>query len=170
MSGDDQDGKKDVTLQQIVSLARTPGKRRGRRHSALYEWLWTRHETLAAEFNPPRTPNWATVAEGFATAGIVDGKGQPPTPVVIRRTWLKVNRDKGVVASGVVPQRMGKSPAAGQIGRSHGAPSTPAHAAPVGNKGMLPPGIEPVEQEPPKYKFEFFSEKDWTKATDKGDE
>ncbi len=166
MSGEGQDGKKDATLLQIVSLARVPAGGRGPRHSPLYEWLWARHETLAAEFNPPRTPNWKTVAEGFAESGIVDGKGQPPTPVVIRKTWLKVNRAKEVVASGGLPQRKGKNP----VGSSQPAPSTPAHVASAVNKGMLPPAIEPPEGEPPKYKFEFASAKDWTKEPNKGDE
>ena len=164
MSGGGQDDKRDAGLQQIVSLARVPAGKRGPRHSPLYEWLWTRHETLAAEFNPPRTPNWETVAEGFAELGIVDGRGQPPTPVVIRKTWLKVDRAKAAVAAGVVARRRGRPPAAGH------AASTPGPAVPADNKGMLPPGIEPVEQEEPKYKFEFFSPKDWTKKPKEEDQ
>jgi hypothetical protein len=142
-------------------------------HSPLYEWLWARHETLAAEFNPPRTPNWRTIADGFAELGIVDGKGQPPTSVVVRKTWLKVNRAKGVVASGVVPRRKGKKPAAGPerlAGQPQPASSTPVHATPAGNNGMLPFGIEPPGEEESEFKFEFMSAKDWTKVTDKGDE
>ena len=170
MSGGGQDDKKDASLQQIVSLARVPAGRRGPRHSPLYEWLWARHETLAAEFNPPRTPNWKTVAEGFAELGIVDGKGQSPTSVVIRKTWLKVNRAKEAIASGMVPRRKGKTPAAGLAGQSQVVPSTPAHATPAGNNGMLPSGIEPPEEEPPEFEFKFFSAKDWTKEPNKGDE
>lgn len=103
----------------------------------------------------------------------MDGKGQPPTPVVVRKTWLKVSRAKGVVASGVVPRRRGKHPAPGPerlAGQPQPAPSTPANASPSVNNGMLPSGIEPPEEEPPKYTFEFMSAKDWTKETDKGDQ
>jgi len=166
VSGEGQDGKEDANLHQIVSLARVPAKRRGPRHSPLYEWLWARHDTLAVELNPPRTPNWKAVAEGFAELGVVDGKGQMPTPVVVRKTWLKVSRAKAAVASGVLPRRKGKKPA----GPLQPAPSTHAHAASAVNNGMLPPAIEPPEEEPPKYKFEFASAKDWTKEPNKGDE
>lgn len=158
MSAEGQKGGQDAGLQEIMAAACAPAAKRGPRHSPLYEWLWARHGTLAAELNPPRTPNWAAVAEGFARLGIVDGKAQPPTPVVVRKTWTKVNRAKAVAALGRVPQRRrSRNPAAG------------GGAVPAGQRGMLPLGIEPPEEEPPRYTFEFASVKDWTKEADKGD-
>lgn len=173
MSGGSQDAKEDAILQQIVSLARVPAGRRGPLHSPLYEWLWARSDTLAAELNPPRTPNWKAIAEGFAKAGVVDGKGQAPTPVVVRKTWLKVHRAKETVTSGELPlRRKGKPSAVGSqrvAGQSHPPLPTPASAASAISNGMLPPGIEPPE-EPPTYTFKFAKAKDWTKVTDKGDQ
>lgn len=167
------EGKEDAGLQAILSAARAPAARRGPQHSPLYEWLWARHGTLAAELNPPRTPNWKAIAERFAKMGVLDGKGQPPTPVVVRKTWVKVNRAKEVVAGGgVPPRRKGRKPAAGAerpADQARPGPSTPAPATPAASLGMLPPGIEPPE-EAPKYTFKFAKAKDWTKETDKGDE
>ena len=113
------------------------------------------------------------MAGRFAKLGIVDGKGQPPTPVLIRRTWLKVNRAKELVALGAVPpRRRGKTPAvAAGHPASQAQPSpSPANASPSTNLGMLPHGIEPTKEEPRRYKFEFASAKDWTKEPNKGDE
>ncbi len=158
MLAEGREGGQDAGLQEIMAAACAPAARRGPRHSPLYEWLWARHGTLAAELNPPRTPNWSAVAEGFARLGVVDGKAQPPTPVVVRKTWTKVNRAKAVVALGGVPQRRrSRNPAAG------------GDAVPAAQRGMLPPGIESPEEEPPRYTFKFASPKDWTKETDKGD-
>jgi len=168
VSTEGREGAEDASLQEIMAAARAPAARRGPRHSPLYEWLWTRHGTLAAELNPPRTPNWTAVAEGFAKLGVVDGKAQPPTPVVVRKTWTKVSRAKEVVALGGVPQRRkGRNPAAG-IERP--APLTPGDAIPAAKLGMLPPGIEPPGEAPRRFTFQFASAKDWTKEADKGDE
>jgi len=167
VSAESREGAEDASLQEIMAAARAPAARRAPRHSPLYEWLWARHTTLAAELNPPRTPNWTAVAEGFAKLGVVDGKAQPPTPVVVRKTWTKVSRAKEVVAlGGVLQRRRGRNPAteAGQP-----ASSTPGGAVPAARLGMLPPGIEPPEEAPRRYTFQFASAKDWTKVADEGD-
>lgn len=167
MSAEGREGGEDASLQEIMVAARAPAARRGPRHSPLYEWLWAHHATLAAELSPPRTPNWTAVAEGFAKLGIVDGKAQPPTPVVVRKTWTKVSRAKEVVALGGVPQRRrGRNPATG-VGQP--APSTPGGAVSAARLGMLPPGIEPPEEAPRRYTFQFASAKDWTKVADEKD-
>ena len=168
------DDAADPEFREVVAAARLhSGEPATRRHSPLYEWLWARYTGMARELDPPRTPNWAALAKKFGALGILDGKGQAPRPVTVRQTWAKVKQAKGVVASGVVPRRKGKNPAAGPerlAGQPQPASSAPVHATPAGNNGMLPSGIEPPEEEDSEFKFEFMSAKDWTKVTDKGDE
>ena len=156
MSGESHDGGKDAALQEILSLARAPAGTRTSQRSPLYEWLLARHATLAADLNPPRVPNWTLMAEGFARQGIMDGKGQPPTPTVVRKTWGKVNQAKGVR----LRQRRSKNPAAvaaSPVAQAHATPPTPA---------QLPPGIQPVEPDPPEGRYQFRlagGPKVWTK-------
>jgi len=148
VSGEGHGGGKDATLQEILSLARVPAGKRTSQRSPLYEWLWARHDTLAADLNPPRVPNWTLMAEGFAKQGIMGGKGQPPTPTVVRKTWGKVNQAKGVR----LRRRVDKNPA--------------AVAAPSAGQAQLPPGIQPAEPDPPagRYQFRFAGgPKVWTK-------
>ncbi len=64
-------------------------------------------------------------------------------------------------------RRRGRNPAAGI---EPPAPSTPGGAASAARLGMLPPGIEPPEEAPRRYTFQFASAKDWTKEADKGDD
>ncbi len=164
MPEEGQDDGNDAGLQEVLSAAHAPDTRRGPRHSALYEWLWTRHTSLAHALNPPRTPNWTAMAGRFAKLGIVDGKGQPPTPVLVRRTWLKVNRAKELVALGAVPpRRRGKTPV--PVDGQPAGPSSQALPGPP-TPTLLLPAFEPVEVEPePKYQFRFAGgPKKWTNA------
>jgi len=156
VSGEGHDGGKDATLQEILSLARVPAGKRTSQRSPLYEWLWARHDTLAADLNPPRVPNWTLMAEGFARQGIMDGKGQPPTPTVIRKTWGKVNQAKGVR----LRRRVDKNPDA------VAEPPAIQAQAPLPTPSQLPPGIQPAEPDPPegRYQFRFAGgPKVWTK-------
>lgn len=164
-------GPDDITdpeLREAVAAARLQlGKRATGAHSPLYEWLWTRHSGMAPELNPPRTPNWTALAKTFGALGVFDGKGQAPKPVTVRQTWVKVNRAKELIAlGGTPPRRRSKNPTA----HAQASPSTPAATVPAANLGMLPPGIEPAEKEPPRFTFKFASAKDWTKEPNKGDE
>ena len=162
MSGKREDDGEDASLQEILSLALAPAAKRTFQRSPLYDWLWTRHDTLAAALNPPRLPNWNLMAEGFAKQGIMDGKGQPPTPTVVRKTWGKVNQAKGVR----LRQQRGKNPAADaapSAAQAHARPPTPATTP---TPAQLPPGIKPVEPDPPEGRYQFRlagGPKIWTK-------
>ena len=149
-----------VDLASILAAARkrSPGERGGR--SSVYQLMWDDHAHLAPELNPPRRPNWRAVAEVLGRQGLLDGAGQALTAAsaeTVRKTWWKVNRDKQAVATGE-----GRRPRAA-------APSQAA-PAPSAAKGMLPPGVEPAEEEPPRFTFQFARAKDWTKVADQGDE
>jgi len=162
VSGEGNDGGKDATLQEILSLARVPAGKRTSQRSPLYEWLWARHDTLAADLNPPRVPNWTLMAEGFAKQGITDGKGQPPTPTVVRKTWGKVNQAKGVR----LRRRVDKNPAAVVAPSAGQAQATPPTPATTHMPAQLPPGIQPAEPDPPagRHQFRFAGgPKVWTK-------
>lgn len=151
VSGDGQDDGEDASLQEILSLAFVPTAKRTFQRSPLYDWLWARHDTLAAALNPPRLPNWTLMAEGFAKQGIMDGKGKPPTPTVLRKTWGKVNQAKGVR----LRQQRGKNlaPVAAPLAaQAHAIPPTPA-TTPM--PAQLPPGINPVEPPPPEGRYQF---------------
>lgn len=163
-----RDGEADVDLDSIVAAARrrSPGQRGGR--SPVYELMWDHHARLAPELGRPRRPNWAAVAQALGDQGVLDGAGQAlaaASAETVRKTWWKVCRDKEAAAAGATRRQRGAKQ--GQVST---LPPSPASAGPAGGHGMLPLGIEPPEEEPPRYEFEFFSEKDWTKATDKGNE
>ncbi len=144
----------------LAALKRQPSKVRGG-HSPVYLWLWRHHDQLQGELNLPRRTDWSALADELGKRGIVDGNGKPPTAERTRKAWWQVGRDKEALAAGTIRRR--RKPALA-------APSTPANASPSANNGMLPSGIEPPEEEPPKYTFKFASAKDWTKETDKGDQ
>jgi hypothetical protein len=172
--------KPGVDIASILAAARerTPNGRSGR--SPVYELMWDDHPHLASELNPPRRPNWRAVAEALGKQGVLDGAGQALTAMsaeTVRKTWWKVNRDKQAVAAGMVRQRRQAAgadrtagPPANQARAGTVIPSAPADTTPAASLGMLPPGIEPPEEQPPKYTFKFAKAKDWTKETDKGDE
>ena len=157
----------------LAALKRQPSKVRGG-HSPIYLWLWRHHDQLQGELNLPRRTDWSALASELGKRGIVDGNGKPPTAERTRKAWWQVGRDKDALAAGTIrrrrkPGRQGGPP--GEAGRQgQAASSTPSHAAPAASNGMLPPGIEPPGEEESEFKFEFMSEKDWTKVTDKGDE
>ena len=144
----------------LAALKRQPSRMRGG-HSPIYLWLWRHHERLKGELNLPRRTDWPALAGELGKRGIVDGNGKPPTAERTRKAWWQVNRDKEALAAGTIRRRRKLV---------QPAPSTPAPAAPAAERGMLPPGIEPAEEEPPKYTFKFAKAKDWTKETDKGDQ
>lgn len=172
--------KPGVDIASILAAARERGTSRRGGRSPVYELMWDDHAHLASELNPPRRPNWRAVAEVLGRQGVLDGAGQPLTATsaeTVRKTWWKVNRDKQAVAAGTTRQRRqaaGADRAAGTLADQARAgtaiPLTPAHAAPAARDGMLPSGVEPPEEQAPKYTFKFAKAKDWTKETDKGDE
>lgn len=131
-------------------------------HSPVYLWLWRHHDQLQGELNLPRRTDWSALAGELGKRGIVDGNGKPPTAERTRKAWWQVGRDKEALAAGTIRRRRKPAQAA--------APSTPANANASANTGTLTSGIEPPEEEPPTYTFEFASAKDWTKETDKGDQ
>lgn len=144
-------------LQQVLEAARTTtGRPGGRKHSPLYEWLWARHKDMAVELNPPRTPNWTALAKQFGALGIFDGNGKAPKPVTVRQTWVKVDRDMGVV---------GAEPIRKPRGRANPQPRTPKPASEAPASAARP--VENPAETPPR--FAFAKPKDWTK-TDKGDQ
>lgn len=156
VSGEGQDGGEDASLQEILSLAFVPAAKRTFQRSPLYDWLWARHDTLAAALNPPRLPNWTLMAEGFAKQGIMDGKGKPPTPTVLRKTWGKVNQAKGVR----LRQQRGKNPA------TVAEPPAVQAQATLPTPAQLPPGITAAEPDPPEGRYQFRlagGPKIWTK-------
>jgi len=148
---------------------------RGR--SPVYDLMWDNFAQLAPELNRPRRPNWQAVAKALGDQGILDGAGQALTATsaeTVRKTWWKVSRDKDAMAAGTMRRRQSTgqpTQAAGEAAKSvQATPSTPAATVPAANLGMLPPGIEPAEKEPPRFTFKFASAKDWTKEPNKGDE
>lgn len=150
-----------VDLASILAAARerSPEERGGR--SPVYQVMWDDHAHLAPELNPPRRPNWRAVAEVLGRQGLLDGAGQALTAAsaeTVRKTWWKVNRDKQAVAAG------------GGQRRPRAAASSQAASTPSAAKGMLPPGVEPAEEEPSRFTFKFARAKDWTKVADQGDE
>ena len=169
--------KGGVDLSGVVTAARQrPRTQRGR--SPVYDLMWENYAELAPELNRPHRPNWQAVSKALGDLGILDGSGQAlaaTSSETVRKTWWKVNRDKEAVAAGTMrQQRKAVQPIQGPNEAAKpaqaAAPSTPANASTSANNGMLPPGIEPPEEEPPKYTFEFARAKDWTKVTDKGDQ
>ncbi len=157
----------------LDALKRQPSKMRGG-HSPLYLWLWRHHEQLKGELNLPRRTDWSALAGELGRRGIMDGNGKPPTTDRTRKAWWQVNRDKEALAAGTIRRRRKPGQPGGPLGevsrQGQAASSTPVHATPAGNNGMLPSGIEPPGEEESEFKFEFMSAKDWTKVTDKGDE
>ncbi len=168
----DKDKAADVD-DVLAALKRHPSKVRGG-HSPIYLWLWRHHEQLQGELNLPRRTDWSALAGELGKRGILDGNAKPPTAERTRKAWWQVNRDKEALAAGTLRRRrkpVQPSRAPDEATRQvQAAPSPSANAAPVAKHGMLPPGIEPPEEEPPKYKFKFARAKDWTKKTDKGDQ
>lgn len=162
------DGEADVDLDSILAAARqrSPGQRGGR--SPVYDLMWDHHARLAPELGRPRRPNWAAVAQALGHQGVLDGAGQAlaaASAETVRKTWWKVCRDKEAVAAGTTRRQRGA-----KQGQVVPLPPLPASAGPAGGHRMLPPGVELPEEEPPRYEFEFFSEKDWTKEASRGDE
>ena len=54
---------------------------------------------MAPELNPPRKPNWKSIAAEFEAKGI-HGRDGPLTDRALRRTWFDVMRHKQVVLAG----------------------------------------------------------------------
>ena len=165
MAGDgDVDVGVDLDLDSILVAARqrSPGHRGGR--SPVYDLMWDHHARLAPELGRPRRPNWAAVAQALGDQGVLDGAGQAlaaTSAETVRKTWWKVCRDKEAVAAGTTRRRA-------KQGQTAPLPPSLASADPAGGHGMLPPGVEPPEEPPSKFTFEFFKAKDWTKEANKG--
>lgn len=119
-----------MTAEEVIAAAREQAGRRGPAHSPLYEWLWSRHESLVPELDPPRTPNWRAMAAKLAEKGVMAGPApgtdepRAPTGDLVRRTWAKVVRDKARQAAGVV-RRGRRSPPAATRGEAEPAPTPP---------------------------------------------
>ena len=145
----------------LAALKGQPSRVQGG-HSPVYLWLWQHHERLKGELSLPRRTDWSALAGELGKRGIVDGNGKPLTAARTRKAWWQVNRDKEVAAAGGTRRRR----------KVAGQAKAPSQAAPLAaaNLGLLPPGIEPAEEEPPLYTFKFASVKDWTKEPNKGDE
>jgi len=156
-------GEADVDLDSIVAAARqrSPGRRGGR--SPVYDLMWDHHTRLAPELDRPRRPNWAAVAQALGNQGVLDGAGQAlaaASAETVRKTWWKVCRDKEAVAAGATGRRRAKQ------GQAAPLPPSPASAGPTGGNGPLPPGIEPMEPNPPGGRYQFRlagGPKIWTK-------
>ena len=159
MAGNGEAGA-DVDLDRIVAAARqrSPGHRGGR--SPVYELMWDHHARLAPELGRPRRPNWAAVAQALGDQGVLDGAGQAlaaASAETVRKTWWKVCRDKEAVATGATWRRAKR-------GQAAPLPPLPASADSAGEHRMLPPGVEPLEEPPPRFTFEFVRAKGWTKT------
>ena len=150
----------------LAALKKQPPKVRGG-HSPIYLWLWQHHDRLKSDLNLPRRTDWSALAGELGKRGIVDGDGKQPTAERTRKAWWQVNRDKEAVAAGTIRRRKAVQPIRAP---DEAAPPMPANATPAASLGMLPPSVEPPEEQPPKYTFKFAKAKDWTKETDKGDE
>jgi hypothetical protein len=125
------------TLDEILALITTPAGPAGDdSHSPTYEFLWGSYETLAPHLDPPRRPNWSTVAQKLAAKGVLDGEGKPPTGERVRKAWWKVTRDRRRLATGTISRRHGRIPAAGLPTSAPAPESIPLIAPPT-------PGTQP---------------------------
>jgi len=155
------DGEADVDLDSIIAAARqrSPGQRGGR--SPVYDLMWDYHAHLAPELGH-RRPNWQAVAQVLGGQGVLDGAGQAlaaTSAETVRKTWWKLCRDREAVAAGATRRRR-------RAKHGQAALPPPASAGPVGKGGLLPPGIEPVEPDPPEGRYQFrlaSGPKVWTK-------
>ena len=92
-----------LLAERIIAAAREHSGKKGGVRSPLYDLLWDQHDTLAPHLNLPRTPNWQRVAAAVAADGVLDGKGQPPKPATVQKTWARVVRDKAKATGGPLP-------------------------------------------------------------------
>ena len=92
-----------LLAERIIAAAREHSGKKGGVRSPLYDLLWDQHDTLAPHLNLPRTPNWQRVATALAADGVLDGKGQPPKPATVQKTWARVVRDKAKATGGPLP-------------------------------------------------------------------
>lgn len=89
-------------LAQLIAANRA----KGGRHSPLYCWMRTRHDSLAAAIEADGA-SWPTIAAMLAKAGLADGAGKPPTPERARKCWHQVRKD---VAAGRVKAEVKRKP------------------------------------------------------------
>lgn len=151
----------DLNLGSIIDAARQRSSGQRGRRSPVYHFMWDNHAQLAPELNHPRRPSWAAMAQALGNQGVLDGAGQvlaATSAETVCKTWWKVNRDKEAIAAGSTRRRRAK--------QVQTTPSPPADAGSADGHGLLPPGVEPAEAEAPRFTFEFFKAKDWTKETD----
>lgn len=79
-------------IARLAALVDEPPQGRGRR-SRLTRWL-TRHKDAFAGLVSVPEPNWDALARELGNAGVVDGRGNPPTGIRLRKSWWAVNRQK----------------------------------------------------------------------------
>src|SRR5690349_5856458 len=93
-------------IARLAALVDEPPQGRGRR-SRLTRWL-TRHKDAFAGLVSVPEPNWNALARELGNAGVVDGHGNPPTGLRLRKTWWAVNRKRPTKPK--VPERLGLPP------------------------------------------------------------
>ena len=60
------------------------------RDAPLGRWMMEHREQFAHLLRPHRDPPWDKLAEAFAAAGFLDGRGRRPDAETTRRTWESV--------------------------------------------------------------------------------
>lgn len=98
----DRRGRGKADVGDVLAAARrlgSPSRGRGRARSPLHDWMRARAETLAAELDPPRRPDWARVAAVLGEGGVLDGAGNAPSPQTVRQTWWRVRRERLALSS-----------------------------------------------------------------------
>jgi hypothetical protein len=110
--------KKAIPLERVREAAMA-------RRSELYSWMMQNHEQFAAVVAEAVRPNWRAIAEAFASEGLTDADGKPPSAEATRQTWWKVRKAvKARTASRAGKMRPetrlpAKGPASEQVTRLH---------------------------------------------------
>jgi len=69
------------------------------RRSPLYLWMVANFDEFAASVAEAGRPNWQKLAVEFASLGLTDLKGKPPTPEGARQTWWTVRKVRAAKAA-----------------------------------------------------------------------
>ena len=64
---------------------------RGSERSTLFWWLVENHDAIEAQAEGKRI-SWEPLCERFVAHGLTDVRGQPPTSLTARKTWLRARR------------------------------------------------------------------------------
>jgi hypothetical protein len=127
--------RKPLHVAAIIAAAQEKSAR-----SPLYRWMSEHYEELEPVLSQ-RGPDWAAMAERFADAGVLAGKGKTPDARLVAKTWTTVKRDKGAV-----PPRARTKP------QPTVRPAPAAAKAPIARP---PSPEEDDEPEPPRRGFQF---------------